>query len=243
MYGLKRPACRIRSRFLAQLRGVAALRNDVQDVCHPGTGAERREAERRVVQGWSLFWYAGNMGLVSFTSSHTDHSTANGYQFEFYCDHCRTGHKTPFQPSSAGIAGGILRAAGGFFGGAIGRAANVGDQLKDALRGPARDSAFQKSVEEAKKFFKQCSRCSRWVCPEKCWDASKSVCSACSLQAATQPAAAQASKCPSCGAASSGKFCPECGKAVQPAVANCGKCGTKLEPGAKFCPECGEKRG
>ena len=42
------------------------------------------------------------MSLIQFTRNHTDHSTDNGYQFEFFCDRCGNGFMSEFQPSAHG---------------------------------------------------------------------------------------------------------------------------------------------
>lgn len=192
------------------------------------------------------------MAMITFTAQHADRSNNTGYQFEFYCDRCRSGHISTFQASKLGMAEGFLRAAGGLFGGTVGKIAYAGDSIKDAFRGPARDAAFAKAVEEAKQHFKQCPQCGKWVCTSKCWNTARLQCKACAPDAkegapANQPApnsptGAQSVKCPGCGAASTaGKFCPECGKPTPAVKTECPKCKARLVPGAKFCPECGEK--
>lgn len=208
------------------------------------------------------------MSLIRFTSNHTDHSNDQGYQFEFHCDHCHNGHMTAFQPSKLGMAGNLLRAADGLFGGIFGSVANAGDQMKDAFRGKARDDAFRAAVDEASKHFKQCSRCGKWVCPEHCWNAERSLCEGCAPNLQEEIASAQATiakeqvweklrasdqlagvnlaaprtaNCPNCGApATSAKFCSECGHSLQPKD-KCTGCGATLKPGVKFCSECGAK--
>lgn len=211
------------------------------------------------------------MGLISFTANYTDRSNDSGYQFEFHCDKCGNGFLSTFQPSKIGIAGGLLRAAGGFFGGGLGRLASASGHIKDALHGPAWDAAFRVAVDEGKQKFKQCSRCGKWVCPEHCWNASRGMCEACAPDLQEEAAAAQASAakdqvwkkaaetdqiagvrmdrvqsatCPSCGAKATGaKFCAECGKPMQAPRTNCPTCNAKIESGAKFCGECGSKLG
>ena len=208
------------------------------------------------------------MALIRFTKNHSDHSNDQGFQFEFFCDHCGNGHMTPFVMSKIGVAGGLLRAASSLFGGVLGNVADAGDHVKDALRGKARDEAFGRAVEEARPHFKQCSRCGQWVCPEHCWNAQRGLCEQCAPDLEEEAAAAQATAareqvwekarttdqtdgldisapraaaCPHCGAkAAGGKFCPECGKPMSTKRA-CPACNKQVAAGAKFCPECGAK--
>jgi predicted amidophosphoribosyltransferase len=163
----------------------------------------------------------------------------------------------------------MVRAANSLFGGFLGGAASATDHLKDALRGPARDSAFETAVEEGKKYFKQCTRCGQWVCPENCWNARRSLCQQCAPDLASEAAAVQAqvareqlwekarasdqtegidttrtqaAVCPHCGArGATGKFCQECGKPMAAAKRFCSDCGAQFESSAKFCPECGKR--
>ncbi|HEX8523430.1 MAG TPA: zinc ribbon domain-containing protein [Tepidisphaeraceae bacterium] len=210
------------------------------------------------------------MALTSFTSNVTDHSTENGFQFEFHCDKCGNGVMTSFIASKVGVAGGLLRAASSFFGGGglLGGAAQASDYLRDQTRGKARDDAFAKAVEEARPKFKQCSRCGSKVCPEHCWNHERGLCETCAPDLQEEMASAQASvakeqmweklragnaledvkmtagrtaTCPHCGAkATGGKFCGDCGKSLQ-SKRHCTDCGAKVEAAAKFCPECGSK--
>ena len=210
------------------------------------------------------------MSMIEFTANHTDHSNDQGFQFEFHCDKCGNGHMTPFAPSKIGMAGGFLRAAAGLFGGgALDRIASAGDQVKDSLRGKARDDAFAAAVQEGKKHFKKCTRCGKWVCPETCWNAERPDVSnlrpgpagragrrpghGCAAEQVWEKARAadltadvdvkkkQAAFCPHCGAkAGGGKFCGECGKEIMPKDA-CPQCQAKIKPGSKFCGECGAK--
>jgi hypothetical protein len=207
------------------------------------------------------------MALIQFTKNHTDHSTEKGYQFEFFCDRCGNGFMTGFKPSAVGIAAGALRAASSLFGGLLGGAGTGARELEDAVRGPARDSAFREAVDEAKPNFHQCPKCVNWVC-KTCWNEKRSLCFECAPDIDTELASAQVqatveqlkekvrqqdltkdldvaseavARCPGCGARTQGgKFCPECGKPLR-AKGECAKCGTKVETGTKFCPECGGK--
>lgn len=210
------------------------------------------------------------MSMIAFTRNYHDHSNDQGFQFEFVCDGCGNGWRSGFQTNKVGIAASIFRVAGNLFGGTLNQAAYAGEAAKDMLRGKAWDDAFATAVGEGKGHFKQCTRCGHWVCPEVCWNASRSLCGNCAPKLNEEMAAAQASAakdqvwekarqtdqtdgadmtkhatsaCPHCGAPSSGgKFCGECGKPFQAAKENCGKCGAKMGGKAKFCPECGAPR-
>jgi hypothetical protein len=210
------------------------------------------------------------MALIQFTKNHSDHSTDKGYQFEFFCDRCGNGFMSEFKPSMAGLATGAIRAASDIFGGIFGRASSGSYEIERVVRGPAHDSAFRDTVEEAKPNFRQCPKCAHWACLNMCWNNKRALCYECAPDVETELAAAQAQTtieqirdkvrsqdftkdidvtseasalCPSCGARTQGaKFCPECGKPLRPKN-ECPKCGTKTEAGTKFCPECGTKMG
>jgi Double zinc ribbon/Prokaryotic RING finger family 2 len=210
------------------------------------------------------------VALTQFTRNYTDRSSDKGYQFEFYCDKCGTGLRSSFQANKLGVAAGLLRAASSLFGGALGGAAQSADYVKDALRGEGWDSAFKSAIDEAKPRFRQCTRCGKWVCPEVCWNESRTLCKVCAPELAEEGAVLQArleaeqlgqkmrapepavqadapgrahATCPHCSVAvdAAAKFCPECGKSLAVAPA-CGKCGAKFTGAGKFCPECGEAR-
>jgi membrane protease subunit (stomatin/prohibitin family) len=208
------------------------------------------------------------MALISFTKNHQDLSTDLGFQFKFFCDKCGNGHMTSFIRSNVGLAGSLLRGAGGLLGGFLGQAGSHSYEIQRAVGGKEHDAAFRQAVEEARPNFKQCSRCGDWVCPENCWNAERSLCETCAPNLDEERAAAQATAikdqvwqkarstdlvsdvdmtskavayCPQCGAkAQGGKFCPECGAKFSQST-ECPKCGTAIEGQSKFCPECGEK--
>jgi hypothetical protein len=210
------------------------------------------------------------VALTQFTRNYSDRSSDKGYQFEFFCDKCGTGFRSSFQANKLGMAAGLLRAASSLFGGALGGAAQSADYVKDALRGEGWDAAFKSAIEEAKPRFRQCTRCGKWVCPDVCWNETRSLCKACAPDPAEEGAALQArldaeqlaqklrapepapaagaaaqtgAACPHCAApvVEGAKFCPECGKPLA-ARTTCAKCGTKFVSAGKFCPECGEPR-
>ena len=119
------------------------------------------------------------MAMIKFTANHEDLSTDRGYQFKFFCDKCGNGYMSHFQPSLTGTAGGLLRAAGNFFGGILWSAGNSAYEIQRATGGKEHDGAFEKAVEEAKGYFKQCTRCGKWVCPEVCWNPKAGLCEGC----------------------------------------------------------------
>lgn len=206
--------------------------------------------------------------MIPFTDNYHDKSTEFGYQFEFVCERCGNGYASSFQKSAAGIGGGLLRAAGGFFTNTLGRGAASAEQMADMARGTGRDSALKKAVEEMRPFFHQCHRCTDWVCRDVCWNGDAGLCTKCSPKLEQEVGAIQAeariaqvrsemqnvdltkdmnlredivARCPQCQAETQGgKFCPECGAALQAEIV-CEKCGTEAKAGAKFCPECGQK--
>jgi membrane protease subunit (stomatin/prohibitin family) len=208
------------------------------------------------------------MALIQFTRNHTDHSTDKGFQFEFFCDRCGNGFMSEFKTSATGFASSALRAAGGLFGGVLGQASSSTYEIERAILGPAHDKAYRAAIEEAKPNFRQCPKCSHWVCQATCWNPKRSLCYECAPDIETELASAQvqatveqmrekvrgqdltknldltseaAALCPSCGARTQGaKFCPECGKPLRPKN-ECSSCGAKFEAGTKFCPECGKK--
>lgn len=208
------------------------------------------------------------MAAIQFTKNHRDHSTDRGYQFEFFCDRCGNGFVSEFRSSAVGLATGALKAAGDILGGIFGQASRGSYEVERMVRGPAHDKAFRDAIDEIKPNFRQCPKCSAWVCATTCWNQKRGLCYNCAPNVETELAAAQAQAtvdqlkhkvqnldltkdiditseaaalCPSCGARTQGaKFCPECGKPLRPKD-ECPRCGTKTEAGTKFCPECGNK--
>jgi hypothetical protein len=120
------------------------------------------------------------MTLIEFTRNHNDKSTDKGFQFEFLCDRCGNGFETEFQASATGMASSALRAAGSLFGGFLNQAGNSAYEIERAIQGPAHDHAFRAAIDEAKPNFRQCPRCTHWVCLSSCWNSHRALCSDCS---------------------------------------------------------------
>src|SRR5689334_13579040 len=179
------------------------------------------------------------MAVIEFVQNYDDLSTDQGYQFRFHCNRCGNGYMSSFIPNKFGMAGGLLRAAGGLFGGVLGNAGNSAFDIQRAVGGQAHDSAIQQAVQEIKPLFLQCRRCGTWVCEKICWNGAKGLCKQCAPILEEELASAQAMAateqvnvkarefdqtggidvaanmnvtCPQCGAPATGsKFCSECG--------------------------------
>jgi uncharacterized OB-fold protein len=197
--------------------------------------------------------------MIQFVANYDDLSTDRGFQFRFHCDKCGNGHMSAYEPSVMGTAAGFLRAAGNLFGGVLHDAGNSAYEVQRAIGGKGHDDALRKAVAAGKQFFKQCTRCGQWVCPDVCWNATACLCEGCAPDEQEELAAqkAQATReqieaktreqnytkdlefgkhamvaCTQCGArmAAGTKFCGECGTANAAAVAK-----------PKFCTGCGAK--
>ncbi|HEX7699927.1 MAG TPA: zinc ribbon domain-containing protein [Kofleriaceae bacterium] len=184
------------------------------------------------------------MGTIAFTRNYTDHSNDTGYQFEFHCDKCGNGYRSTFHASALGVGAKLAKGLGSLFGGGqLWAAGQAGEYMKDGLRGPNWDNAFQKAVEEIKPKFHQCSRCGTWVCPEVCWNAQRGMCENCAPDLAEEAASAQAhiaadqarSKMQAVDQVAD--FDP---KAQYSAGSQCQGCHATLAAGAKFCAGCGK---
>jgi hypothetical protein len=57
--------------------------------------------------------------LIEFTNNYQDHSTPDGYQFEFMCMRCGNGYESLFQRSVGGL-GRIMAVGKGLVGRALG---------------------------------------------------------------------------------------------------------------------------
>ncbi|MCE1246832.1 MAG: zinc ribbon domain-containing protein [Firmicutes bacterium] len=192
-----------------------------------------------------------------------------GFQFEFYCENCSDTWRTAFEGYKSQQAAEWMEKASGWFGGIVGQAANAVESMAHAGWRDARDKAFARSVEDAKRHFNRCAKCHSYVC-DTCWNKKRGLCIRCApiaeiemesarAQGETDGATEKAREigyekgkqmdaaterqlvCPSCGAQARGaKFCPECGQKL--AMKNqCPSCMNTIDPNVKFCPECGHK--
>ena len=121
------------------------------------------------------------MSKIAFTKNYSDHSTTQGFRFEFNCDRCGTGYRTEFSTYALGNLSTAPDTAGSMFGGIIGQAANFGDRAKSEAWQKAYDQAFVKAKEEIRPDFNRRPRCSARVCRKNSWNDSKGLCTNCAL--------------------------------------------------------------
>jgi hypothetical protein len=135
--------------------------------------------------------------MVFFTDNYQDHSTNEGYQFEFFCRRCGNGHTSPFQHSVTGFGGRLLQMGGDLVGGEVGsQASRLGwdaQWLRSGNRGSTRDKALAKAVEQMQPHFCQCHRCGQWVCKQICWNGERGLCTTCAPRLDQEIAGMQAS--------------------------------------------------
>ncbi len=183
---------------------------------------------------------------IEFSRNYNDLSTDQGFQFEFNCNRCGSGYRTIFQPSVLGKVSSALNVADNLLGGLMGRARNVTESVRSAGWERAHDEAFQKAAAEIRPDFRQCPRCSSWVCLKSCWNNQRGLCKECAPDMGVEMAAAQSSRtveeiwAHSQMAEEDRQMLTE--KSWREGVrATCPQCNAALEKNVKFCPECGAK--
>src|SRR5579871_5051578 len=115
------------------------------------------------------------MAVIEFVRNYDDLSTDQGFQFKFYCNKCGNGYQSTYVANKMNVAGGLLRAAGSIFGGALGGVSDAAYNMQRAIGGPQHDAALREAVEECKPLFVQCKRCGHWVCEAICWNGEKGL--------------------------------------------------------------------
>jgi membrane protease subunit (stomatin/prohibitin family) len=183
------------------------------------------------------------MDEIEFVSNYSDLSTDRGFQFEFQCNRCGNGYRTPFQAWTTGSVSGALDAASSLFGGILNQAADMSERVRSATWQKARDEAFSRAVTQIKPQFVQCPRCSSWVCRKSCWNNKRGLCKECAPDLGVEMSAAQASRSVEevwahSQMAEEDKKLAE-GNWRETIKASCPNCGAPMATNAKFCPECG----
>jgi uncharacterized OB-fold protein len=178
--------------------------------------------------------------MIQFVANTDDLSTDKGFQFKFHCDQCHNGYMSRFQPNSIGIAGSLLSAAGSLFGG-LGGVENAAYHIQRAVGGKAHDSALETAVAEGKQYFKQCTRCGHWVCPDVCWNASAGLCEACAPdeQEELRAQQAQATREQIHVKAREQNYTKNLDFLNRGSLLQCPNCHSKLTADQKFCASCG----
>lgn len=183
---------------------------------------------------------------IEFTRNYSDLSTDQGFQFEFFCDRCSNGFRTPFKASVSGKVTGAMNAANSLFGGVFGKAADLSERVRSAGWQKERDEAFAAAAVALRGEYVQCPRCQSWVCRQKCWNTTRGLCKSCAPDLGVEMAAAQASRTTeeiwahSQVAEQDRELLQE--KTWRDGVrAACPECEAPLERTVKFCPECGAK--
>jgi uncharacterized OB-fold protein len=179
--------------------------------------------------------------MIRFVSNYDDLSTDKGFQFKFYCDKCRNGTMSRFQPNVMGTAAGLLNAAGSIFGGMLYNAGRGAYEIQRAVGGKAHDEALSKAVEEGKQYFHQCTRCGKWVCPEVCWNAKVGMCEDCAPDDQEELAAQQAQALSQqiYTRTRETDYTQGIDFKERQGIIKCSQCGAQMGSGKKFCEECG----
>ncbi|BCJ37739.1 hypothetical protein Athai_52420 [Actinocatenispora thailandica] len=209
--------------------------------------------------------------LVPFTDNVDDLSNTEGYQFEFRCERCGNGYRSPFKRDKVETGRGLLRAVGSLFGGMAEDVSRSVEQWRydRATNSPAKDRALTEAVTAVRGRFRQCRGCGDWMCVDVCWNDDIGQCLQCAPAVAEEMSRAQAAaqrdqiwekaqrtdwtegldvghravvQCPECAAkVDGGKFCSSCGASLAPKT-RCPGCGHDgNRVGALFCAECGSK--
>lgn len=184
-------------------------------------------------------------GELEYTSNYNDLSTETGFQFEFSCDRCGGGFRTQVIAWKTGTISSALETANSLFGGIFNAAAQVSEKVRSSAWQKAHDQAFADAIQESKPNFRQCPRCSSWVCIKACWNHKRGLCKNCAPDLGVEMSAAQASHsveevwAHAAMASEDKKLSEENWRETIRAA--CPECNEPLAVNAKFCPGCGAK--
>src|SRR3954447_23347384 len=91
--------------------------------------------------------------IVAFTDNIRDLSNEEGYQFEFVCERCGNGYRSPFQADMKEKGRGFLRAATSLLGDrvdGIGKLSNAASALDRGTNSAQKDKAMKSAVDAVK---------------------------------------------------------------------------------------------
>jgi len=123
------------------------------------------------------------MALTKFVNNVEDLSEDGGYKFRFKCDRCGDGYESQFITSKSNLLKTAIDMFEVFRPLGWGGVGNASKTLDRGLRGKEHDAAYERAVQESQAFFRKCSTCGHWVCPENCWNDKFGMCDECAPEA------------------------------------------------------------
>lgn len=185
------------------------------------------------------------MDLTFLTKRYVDRSKSTGFQFEFFCDRCDTGYKTPFRIHALGVVTSLWEATETKSEKEKAKELDFNTLKKEVskflFKGKAWIEAYTEAMEEAQKYFKHCTHCSRWVCPKTCYNENAAMCLMCKPYTEKEKAELAAKEAAEAKRKQS-FFRTEQAPAKQPEPkdthVDCPHCGQR-NPESVFCADCG----
>lgn len=180
-----------------------------------------------------------------------------GFQFEFSCESCGLGWRSPYKPYRMGQVARVLGSSSFLIGdlfssfnklrslfGDVYKVARAGSSLSGAGANKAHDAALAEAQALADQRYHRCPQCKHQVCGD-CWSDRGGVCATCDREQASGRSGGTASSdaavvCPNCQTPSEGgRFCHECGFDMASTHKSCPGCGATQPRSARFCGDCG----
>jgi ribosomal protein L40E len=180
---------------------------------------------------------------VAFTGNVLDLCNENGFQWEFTCNRCDNGFRSPFAQNVASRGRGVLRMAGEWFGGKLETFSQGVEEFNQygyiGEESATKDQFFAKAVEFVRPNFRQCRGCGAWVCASFCWNNEVGQCMECSPLATEELARAQAdARTWQLRERAMGQDLVGGMDVAAPPMLRCDTCGGSTG-GGKFCQHCG----
>ncbi|MFT4126860.1 MAG: zinc ribbon domain-containing protein [Gordonia sp. (in: high G+C Gram-positive bacteria)] len=183
-------------------------------------------------------------GPIEFTDYYSDHSTRNGYQWEFRCGRCNSTYRSSFDPDHYSRFQGLVHGVSNLVGGNSYRVASAADSVSGFFTGGGgasakKDRAFAKAVDEVRPRFQHCGGCGCWVC-ERCWNPTAGLClrDAPPMEHGLARSQAQVRDSQIREAVAEHNWVGNANVSA-PMVARCPSCGTQAPGGGNFCGACG----